>query len=76
MSDYPQSLRVSLTPEQTAQLLTWARRGTLAEVDAECEPGGYVIQIEIGGFANCATAVRGHERLDLGDVDIDFIDVR
>lgn len=69
-----QSMHISLTPEQTAQLLTWARGNTRAEVDADCEPGGYLIQIEIGGVLNAAVAVRGGEQVDLGDVDVDFSD--
>ena len=75
MPNHQRSMRISLTPEQTAQLLTWARGNTRAEVDADCEPGGYVIQIKIGGFVNSADAVRGNERLDLGDIDVDVIDI-
>ena len=76
MPNHPQSMCVSLTPEQTARLLAWAHKSTCAEVEANCEPGGYIIQIEIGGYVNCGTAVRGNERLDLGDVTVDFIDFR
>lgn len=76
MPNQQQSMHIFLTPEQTAQLLTWARGNTRAEVDAVCEPGGYVIQIEIGGFVNSAAAVRGNKRLDLGDIDVDVIVVQ
>lgn len=71
-----QSMRISFTPDQTSQLLAWAHKGARAEVDVDCEPSGYVLQIEIGSIELNAVAVRGNERLDLGEVDVDLIEDR
>lgn len=71
--DTSNTLRLRMTPEQTARLLSWARDWTAREVEADCEPSGYMLTIDVGGPGACtATARRGSSQIDLGEVDFDF----
>lgn len=71
--DTSNTLCLRLTPEQTASLLSWAREWTAREVEADCEPSGYTLTIEVGGPDACtATARKGSSQIDLGEVDFDF----
>ena len=66
-------LCLRLTPEQTTRLLSWAREWAEREVEADCEPSGYALTIDVGGPCACtATARKGSSQIDLGAVDFDF----
>jgi hypothetical protein len=63
-------VKILLRLEQQRQLLHWAGAHTSAEVDAGVEPGGYVLEIDVGLFV-CARARCGDARLELGEVELE-----
>lgn len=67
-------MQITLSAEQTARLLAWAGKTTQAEVEADCEPTGYTLEVAVGGFPSWVEAVGGSGRIDLGDVDVALID--
>lgn len=71
-----QSMRIALTPDQTARLLEWAGRGTAAEANADIEPSGYVLQVSVLPYACWADAKRGEDLLELGSVAVDLVSDR
>jgi hypothetical protein len=69
-----QYVSIKLTVEQTDRLLAWAGAHTRAELDADCEPSGYFLEIAVALSYGCsATARNSADRLDLGDVDFDLV---
>lgn len=74
MPTHTTRMQITLSAEQTARLLEWAGKTTAAEVEADCEPSGYMLEVAIGGFPSWAEAVGGGGRIDLGDVDVALID--
>lgn len=66
-------MQITLSAEQTARLLEWAGKATQVEVEADCEPSGYTLEIAMGGFPAWAEAVGIGGRIDLGDVDVVLI---
>lgn len=71
MSACEEALHIRLSPEQTRRLHEWAAARTAAEVEADCEPSGFRLDIAIGGgIPAFAEAVGGGGRLDLGEVDV------
>jgi len=72
--DTPQkSMVVRLTPDQTEQLMAWAGEITEAHVNADCEPPGYRLVVEVWAGGPEATAHSGGDVLELGDVAIEFL---
>lgn len=62
---------IKLSAKQEAALLAWITPITKAEVDAECEPSGYYLEIEIGGpFGASACASSGNAKHDIGEVEV------
>lgn len=69
-------MHIRLSREQTKSLLKWAGKITTAHVDADCEPPEYYLHIAIGaGCTSSVEAISGSSRLDLGDIDVDLIEV-
>lgn len=76
MSEVEREMHIRLSREQTKSLLKWARKITTAHIDADCEPPGYDLHIAIGGgYPSSVEAISGSSRLDLGDVDVDLLEV-
>lgn len=67
-------MQITLDAEQTARLLEWAGKGTHMEVDADCEPSGYTLEIAIGSFPTHAEAQGIAGRIELGDVGVKLLD--
>lgn len=64
-------IRLSLAQER--KLLEWSGRHTEAEVNADCLPSGYVLEISITGpFGEYAQARAGSRVLDLGPVEVEL----
>lgn len=67
-------MQITLSVEQTENLLEAAGKWVEAEVNADCEPSGYGLEISITSGARWAEAVIGGQRIDLGDVSVELID--
>lgn len=69
-------MQITLGEEQTRKLLDWAAQSTKAELEADCEPSGYTLEISVypGARAYWAEAV-GLGRIDLGDVSLHLIEL-
>ncbi len=50
--------------------MTWVRRLTQIECNADCLPSGYYLEIGIGVEGTDATAIKGPSKLDLGEVEV------
>ncbi len=74
MPTHTTRMQITLNAEQTARLLEWAGKATEAEVEADCEPSGYMLEVAIGGAPSWVEAVGAGGRIDLGDVDVALID--
>ena len=73
MTNKTQSMQIKLDAQQTNRLLEWAGRLTTSEVDADCEPSGYTLVVEVGGPFGCSVEARkGGSTLDLGDVEVEL----
>ena len=67
-------MQITLSVEQTEKLFEAAGEFAAAEVDADCEPSGYGLEISIFSGVHWAEAVIGGKRIDLGDVSVKLID--
>lgn len=77
MSTHEKALHIRLSPEQTRRLHEWAAARTVAEIEADCEPSGFRLDIAIGsGVPAFAEVVGGGHRLDLGEVEVVLLDER
>ena len=64
-------MKIELSKQQVDELLSNVRRCTLAEVDADCEPSGYVLEIHVGGAMEPEAVVKvGDRRFPLGPVEL------
>ena len=62
---------ITLTLEQQKKLLAWAGAITEAHVNAECEPPGYTLEIDVASpWSPDARAVCGNSVVELGDVSL------
>ena len=62
---------ITFTLEQQNKLLAWARAITKGHVDADCEPPGYTLHIDVGApWSPEARAVCGTHEIELGDVSL------
>ena len=60
---------IKLSEEQEHRLLEWSARFAEAELDADIEPAGYEITIEIAPpLPSLAIARKGAQALELGEV--------
>ncbi|MBE9549444.1 MAG: hypothetical protein IMF09_08585 [Proteobacteria bacterium] len=67
-------LQITLTEDATRKYLEWAGAKSEAEVNADCEPSGCSIIIEISGPYGCgALANDGDNLLEFGDADVELI---
>ena len=57
MPTHTTRMQITLNAEQTARLLEWAGKATEAEVEADCEPSGYMLEVAAGGAPSWAEAV-------------------
>jgi len=65
-------MKITLTAEQQKMLLDWARVTTAAEVEADCEPSGYTLEINVSPYEVNVEAVCGSRRLDLGEAQLEL----
>ncbi len=62
---------IRLNREQESRLLEWAGETTRAHTDADLEPPGYALEIDIlPALGAYAEATCGNSRIDLGEVDM------
>lgn len=66
-------MQIAFSTEQTAKVLEAARKWVEAEVNADCEPSGYGLDISITAAAHWAEAIIGWQRIDLADVPVEPI---
>ena len=73
-NEMPKKLQITLDEEATKKYLDWASGITTAHLEADCEPCGVSITIEIGNamFGSTAYANVGGGLEELGDADVDF----
>ena len=68
-------MQITLSKEQELRLRQWISPMTEAEVNAEIEPTGYSIEIEIAGpLGTWAVARKGTCVLELGEVELTMHD--
>lgn len=72
-----EAMQITLTADQTQRLRDWASANCRAEIEADCIPSGFGLEVSIlpGVHAQWVEAVYGPWRLDLGDVDVQYIEV-
>ena len=64
-------MKIVLTAAQQSELLAWAAQRTRAEMEADMEPSGYTLEVEMGPVP-CARARAGRDDLDLGAVSVEM----
>lgn len=71
-----QKLVITFDEATTEKYLELARGKTTGEVNADCCPSGVSLRIDIGGPWGCsASYVSGNRDIEIGDVDVDLIEV-
>jgi hypothetical protein len=68
-----QKIIIELSTEQTEKYFKIAQNKTEAEVNADCEPSGVSIRIDVAGPYGVFASVEGN---DLGDVAFNIVDVQ
>jgi hypothetical protein len=73
----PQKLVIELTGEATQKYLAYASARTEAEVNADCEPSGCSISVEIGPEPDESRAYfnSGSEYIEFGDAKVTLVEV-
>lgn len=72
-----QKLVITFDETMTAKYLELAGQKTEAEVNADCCPSGVTLEINLGGpWGDSATFVSGNRRIEIGDVDVELIEVK
>lgn len=77
MSHSLQSMCIIFELEQTQRLLERAQAQMRAELEFDCEPSGFYLQLQIGvgaGLPSFAEAVINGMTVDIGDVKVTYID--
>ena len=74
MSKPRRFMQIQLNAEQTERLLDWSGKAGAAEVEADCEPSGYQLEISVWSGCSWVEAVGHGGRLDLGDVTVDLLE--
>lgn len=70
----PQKLVMTLSPAATEKYLAIMSKQTEAEVNADCEPSGAIIQVTFDHIFSSADLVTGSGYIDLGNVDVELVD--
>ncbi|WP_194756646.1 hypothetical protein [Aliidiomarina indica] len=68
-----QRLKIVLSEEATKRYLELARATTEAEINADCEPSGASIQVEIWHLENAVWMQNGDRLVDIGVADVELI---
>lgn len=69
-----QRLRITLSEEATARYLAIASGKTEAEVNADCEPSGASIRVDISHIFSMVMVEHGSNNwVDVGEADVDLI---
>lgn len=72
-----QKLVITFDEETTEKYLELAGGKTTAEVNADCCPSGVSLKIDIGGPWGCsASFISGNRYIEIGDVNVDLIEVK
>jgi len=73
----PKKLVIQLSQEATEKYLAYASARVEAEVNADCEPCGSTIQVEIGPahYGSIAYAKSGGDYTELGEAEVDIVEV-
>ncbi|MFO1517574.1 MAG: hypothetical protein U1F22_11690 [Lysobacterales bacterium] len=68
-------LQIVLSPQQTTFLLDWAAKIAQQHSEADCEPPGYTLEINVGArpYRSVAHAKCGSLALDLGEVFCELV---
>lgn len=70
-----QRLQITLSAEATARYLSIAGARTSAEVNADCEPSGTSVTVDIGAFYSSVMVEQSPTIwVDLGEADVDLVD--
>jgi len=67
---------IILEPEQTQRLLEHAQAQMRADLEFDCEPAGFYLQLQIGlgaGLPSFAEAVINGMTVEIGDVKVTYI---
>jgi hypothetical protein len=68
-------LMITLDAETTEKYLKLASERTEAELNADCEPSGASIQIEMGLWGDTVYFVNGSELIELGEAAVKVVTV-
>ncbi len=73
----PQKLIIELTVEATEKYLAYASGKTTSEVNADCEPSGSTISIEIAPdpYDSSVYAYLGKKLVDFGEAKVNLVDM-
>ena len=63
---------IRLRDLQEEALLDWAGKRTHGEVEADCEPSGYELRVDVSAYGAFVRARAGQSELDLGGCDIEM----
>ena len=66
-------LQITLNEEATKKYLEWASKRSQGEAEADMEPCGRTIMIEIGPSWMGSSAYDGGGQIEFGDADVDLI---
>lgn len=67
-----QKLQITLDEEATKQYLEWASRRSQAEGEADIEPSGRTIMVEIGSWMG-SSVYDGGGQIEFGDADVELV---
>lgn len=69
-----QRLQITLSEEATAKYLAIASGKTEAEIDADCEPSGASVRVDIHHVFSMVMVEHGSNNwVDVGEADVDLI---
>lgn len=70
-----QRLQITLSEGATTKYLAIASGKTEAEVNADCEPSGSSVKVDIGHIYSTAMVEQGgNDWVDVGEVDVELIE--
>lgn len=67
-------LQITLNEEATKKYLEWAVKRSEGEGEADMEPCGRTIMVEIGPSWMGSSAFDGGGEIEFGDCDVEFVD--
>lgn len=68
-------LKIVLSEEATKRYLEMASAKTEAEVNADCEPSGSSIRVDISHLDCPVMVKKGNEWIDVGEGDVDLVKI-